>query len=356
MLFNPFLRKLRFLLLLVLVLLVVNFGHVRASEESPPADWQLQGILAALDDPDPDVWAAALEEMSEYDLKPVEISSERVEQIGKLLSHENWRVRSAAARAVGEMGAEAKDFIPQLLQFLMDENSVVREAAAQAVVKLGAEDKDLIPQLLQLLMDENSDVREEAAKAVGKIGQLNTQQILPILNAAHRNRDKEATLRFLAYFVSGGEYDALTLIQWLGSPEQYPYQIDKFKNERPISHEEGKKVLELFAEVWKPSQSLEYLPFELERQINIVVKKVDWQPEDLPLLKKHYNNLKDEDINAKIVSLQGIQWFSYLWKFLLLHAFTWLILLCLYPKSPEIQTLFWHPQIRKIAGLGYIGL
>ena len=205
-------------------------------------------------------------------------------------------------------------------------------------------------------MDENSDVREAAARAVGKIGKLNTQQILPILNAAHRNRDKEATLRFIAYFVSGGEYDALTLTKWLGSPEQYPYQIDKFKNERPISHEEGKKVLELFAEIWKPSQSLEYLPFELERQINIVVEKVDWQPEDLPLLKKHYNNLKDEDINAKIVALQGIQWFSYLWKFLLLHALTWLILLWLYPKSPEIQTLFWHPQIRKIAGLGYIGL
>ncbi|MBS9773311.1 MAG: HEAT repeat domain-containing protein, partial [Trichodesmium erythraeum GBRTRLIN201] len=108
MLFNPFLRKLRFLLLLLLVLLVVNLGHVRASEESPPADWQLQGILAALDDPDPDVWVKALKKMSEYDLKPVEISSERVEQIGKLLSHENWHVRSAAARAVGEMGAEAK--------------------------------------------------------------------------------------------------------------------------------------------------------------------------------------------------------------------------------------------------------
>ena len=356
MLFNPFLRKLRFLLLLLLVLLVVNLGHVRASEESPPADWQLQGMLAALDDPDPDVWVKALEEMSEYDLKPVEVPSERVEQIGKFLSHEDEDVRSAAARAVGEMGAEAKDLIPQLLQLFRDGNSHVREAAAEAVVKVGAEAKDLIPQLLQLLMDENSDVREAAARAVGKIGKLNTQQILPILNAAHRNRDKEATLRFLAYFVSGGEYDALTLIQWLGSPEQYPYQIDKFKNERPISHEEGKKVLELFAEIWKPSQSLEYLPFELERQINIVVEKVDWQPEDLPLLKKHYNNLKDEDINAKIVALQGIQWFSYLWKFLLLHALTWLILLCLYPKSPEIQTLFWHPQIRKIAGLGYIGL
>ena len=356
MLFNPFLRKLRFLLLLLLVLLVVNLGHVRASEESPPADWQLQGMLAALDDPDPDVWVKALEEMSEYDLKPVEVPSERVEQIGKFLSYEDEDVRKAAARAVGHMGAEAKDLIPQLQQLFRDEDSDVRKAAAEAVVKVGAEAKDLIPQLLQLLMDENSDVREKAAWAVGKIGKLNTQQILPILNAAHRNRDKEATLRFLAYFVSGGEYDALTLVKWLGSPEQYPYQIDKFKNERPISHEEGKKVLELFAEIWKPSQSLEYLPFELERQINIVVEKVDWQPEDIPLLKKHYNNLKDEDINAKIVALQGIQWFSYLWKFLLLHAFTWLILLCLYAKSPEIQTLFWHPQIRKIAGLGYIGL
>ncbi len=682
---NPFLRKWRFLLLLLLVLLIVNFGHVRASENSPPEDWQLQGILAALDDPDPDVWVKALEKMSDYDLEsPVEIPPERLEQIGKLLSNEDSDMRSAAARVVSEMGSEAKDlipqlqklfgdedsdvrkaaatavgkmrseakdlipqllellkdqdpdvreaaaiavgemgseaknlipqllelfrdkdsvnlcyalaeavgnivseakdlipqlqkllsddelfcvrrpvaaavgkmgsetkafipqlqkllidddshilaaaatavgnigpegkafipqllkllsyeylssvreaaaiavgkmgseakpFIPQLLELLRDESSFIREAAAEAVGEMGSEAKDLIPQLLellrdddsnvrytaaiavgkmgseakdlipqlgklladessfireaaaeavgemgpeakdlipqllklfddeeysdvrkaaatavaqmdseaqewipqlqQLLSDESSDVREAAAKAVGnigsakdlipqllklleddnwstreaaatalaQIGKLNTPQILKILNTAHISRYEEARLRFLAYSVSGRESNIVSLIQWLGSPKKYPHE-----NNKSIAREEGKKVLKLFAEIWQQSQSLEDLRPELKRQIDIVVKKVDWQLEDVDLLQTHYNNLKDQDIKVKIDALKGIQVFSYIWKILLFHAIIWLILFSLYPKSPEIQTLFWHPQIRRIAGFGYVGL
>ncbi|MDJ0519841.1 MAG: HEAT repeat domain-containing protein, partial [Trichodesmium sp. MO_231.B1] len=168
---NPFLRKWRFLLLLLLVLLIVNFGHVRASENSPPEDWQLQGILAALDDPDPDVWVTALEKMSKYDLKnPVEIPLERVEQIGKLLSDEDSDMHYAAARVVSEMGSEAKDLIPQLQKLLGDENWSVRIAAATAVGEMGSEAKELIPQLQKLLGDENWSVRIAAATAVGEMG------------------------------------------------------------------------------------------------------------------------------------------------------------------------------------------
>ena len=688
---NPFLRKWRFLLLLLLVLLVVNLGHVRASEKSPPEDWQLQGMLAALDDSDPDVWIEALEKMSEYDLEsPVEIPSERVEQIGKLLSYEDWHVRSMAARAVGNMGSEAKQFIPQLQQFFRDENDIargtaaivmnnlgsearelipqfqqllsdeslhvrsmatfvvsylgleakqfipqwqqllrddnshvrsmaaravskmgseakqfipqlrqllrddnshvrgaaaeavsnmgseakqfipqlrqllrddnsdvrgaaaravgemgseakqlipqlqqllrdedsgvrfaaaralgnlgseakqfipqlqqllrsedsgvrlvaaiavgslgseakqfipqlqqllrdddsdireaavtavgslgsgakefipqllqllkdddsdVREAAATVVGNLGSETKQLIPQLLQLLKDDDldvreaaatavgeilsetkqlipelvtllrddgSDVREAAAIAMGKIGlefkelilifvnlltdgdrrfresaetvlaniekeKLNTQYILEILNIAHRNRDTEATVRFFAYFFSGGESNAVTLIQWLGSPKEYPYENNKFDDTRKA----GKKVLKLFAQIWQATEPLEELRPELERQIAQVVDRVEWQPQDINLLRTHYQNLKAaksthaDSINTKIKILKGIQWFSYLRNILLFHAIAWLILLSFYPKSPEIQTLFWHPQIRRFAGLGYVGL
>ncbi|NEP84408.1 MAG: hypothetical protein F6K39_43640, partial [Okeania sp. SIO3B3] len=156
---DSFLRKWRFLLLLLLVLLVVNLGHVRASEKSPPEDWRLQGMLAALDDSDLDVWVAALEKMSEYDLEsPVEIPSERVEQIGKLLRDEDLFIRKTAATAIGKMGSEAKEFIPQLLQLLSDEDlevyfpqKEVSYVVAGAVGEMGSEAKEFIHQLLQLL-------------------------------------------------------------------------------------------------------------------------------------------------------------------------------------------------------------
>jgi len=281
-----------------------------------------------------------------------------IPQLQQLLRDENSDVREAAATAVGEMGSEAKELIPQLQQLLSDEDSDVRKAAATAVGKMGSEAKEVIPKLLQLLSDDEEIVRKEAAKAIGKMGKLNTQQILPILNAALKSSYEEARLRFLAYFVSGGESNAVTLIQWLGSPKKYPYENNKFDDTR----KEGKKVLKLFAEIWQATKPLEELRPELERQIAQVVDRVKWQPQDINLLTTHYENLKAansthaDSINTKIKILKGIQWFSYLRNILLFHAITWLLLLSLYPKSPEIQTLFWHPQIRRIAGLGYVGL
>nr|MDJ0518459.1 HEAT repeat domain-containing protein [Trichodesmium sp. MO_231.B1] len=196
---------------------------------------------------------------------------------------------------------------PQLQQLFKDEDERVRAAAASAVGNLGSEAKQFIPQLLGLLNDEDSEVREATAKVLGEIGKFNTQQILQILNATHRNTEQEAGLRFLAYFTSGGESKTITLIQWLGSPKRYPDQINNFREERSISREEGNKVLEIFADAWPNTKNLEYLRPELKAQINKVVKKVDWQPEDLTLLNKHYNNLEDEDIKAKIDALQTIE-------------------------------------------------
>ncbi|NEP89882.1 MAG: HEAT repeat domain-containing protein [Okeania sp. SIO2C2] len=288
----------------------------------------------------------------------IDSGAKTLAKLKELLSDENSDVREAAATAVGNMGSEAKQFIPQLLQLLSDENWDVLYAAVTVAGNLGSEAKDLIPQLLQLLSNKNSFVREAAAIAVGKMGKLNSQQILPILNTAHKSSYEEAEFRFLAYFVSGGESDTVTLIQWLGSPKKYPYENNKFDNSR----KEGKKVLKLFAEIWQATKPLEELRPELERQIAQVVDRVEWQPQDINLLTTHYQNLNAaksthaDSINTKIKILKGIQWLSYLWKILLLHAITWLILLSLYPKYPEIQTLFWHPLIRRIAGLGYIGL
>ena len=42
---------------------------------------------------------------------------------------------------------------------------------------------------------------------------------------------------------------------------------------------------------------------------------------------------------------------------LLLHGLFWLGLVALYPRSPQVQALFfWNPRVRKIFGLGYVGL
>ncbi|NEQ37950.1 MAG: hypothetical protein F6K40_17445 [Okeania sp. SIO3I5] len=262
-----------------------------------------------------------------------EATKELIYKLVRSLKDEDLDVRYAAAKALGEMGSEAKELMFWLRPLLSDKDSNVRKAATRAAGEMGLEAQELIPKLLQLLSDDDSNVRKAAIMAVGNIEkeQLNIQQILQILNAAHRDGNTEATVRFLAYLFSGGESNTIILIKWLGSPEQYPYE-DKYTNERSVSREEGKKVLELFAKIWEPSQSLEHLRLELKGQINIVVKNVDWQPEDITLLKTHDQNLDNENIKVKIAALQGTQWFyssliSHLSRFSLLY----LVLVCLFP-------------------------
>ena len=42
---------------------------------------------------------------------------------------------------------------------------------------------------------------------------------------------------------------------------------------------------------------------------------------------------------------------------LLLHCLFWLGLIAIYPKSPQVQAMFfWNPKVRKIFGLGYVAI
>lgn len=42
---------------------------------------------------------------------------------------------------------------------------------------------------------------------------------------------------------------------------------------------------------------------------------------------------------------------------LLIHSLFWLGLVAVYPKSPQVQAIFfWNPRVRKLFGLGYVGL
>ena len=282
-----------------------------------------------------------------------------ISELLKLLQDENWDVSEAAAKSLGRIGSEDKKIFPRMQDLLENEDSNVRLAVIKALGEIGLEAKKFIPELIQRLNDEDSNVRLAAINTLANIEEekLNTEQILQILNIVHKYPPiKKARVRFLAYLFSGGESDAIRSIKWLGSPTQYPYQNEQF-----ISRKDGKDVLELFEKILEISKSanLEHLSSELEQQINIVVKKVDWQAEDITLIKKLNKNLNSENENrkAKTVSLelQLIQLLPY-GKVMLIHPIIWFLLLyCYYPKSSRVQYLFWNPKIRRFAGLGYIG-
>ncbi|HEV8289742.1 MAG TPA: HEAT repeat domain-containing protein [Candidatus Norongarragalinales archaeon] len=88
--------------------------------------------------------------------------------IATALQHENWRVRLAAAEALGRIGKEAAPFAAQALKH---EDSDVREAAADALGLIGPAAapfaKDIVEQALK---HEDRKVRYAATEALGRIG------------------------------------------------------------------------------------------------------------------------------------------------------------------------------------------
>lgn len=74
------------------------------------------------------------------------------------------------------------------------------------------------------------------------------------------------------------------------------------------------------------------------------------------------DNLKDsypanaDSMNGRITSLEGWHWISSLRNLIIIHVTFWLALIFAYPRSPQIQAIFfWNPWVRKIMGLGYVG-
>ena len=187
-----------------------------------------------------------------------------------------------------------------------------------------------------------------------KFGQAESKAIAEILNEVYGNRREKSNLRFLAYFLGGAEENSLTLVQWLGQPQEYP-DLAKLDREQKI------KILKVFKDAWQPSESLPLLRNDLEKQIARVIRQGKWQFQDMGLLQAHYQNLKSvnsthaEAVKAKITNLQGWKWIFAARNIWLTHLGFWGLLLFAYPRSAQIQAIFfWNPRVRKIIGLGYV--
>lgn len=110
-----------------------------------------------------------------------------IEYIIKALEYEDTYVRDSAAEALGEIGPEAKDAIPTIIDLLQDGRVYVRESAANALGEIGPYANEAVPALITALGDEDSWVRVYAAEALGKIG---VKEAVPALIKALEDEDK----------------------------------------------------------------------------------------------------------------------------------------------------------------------
>ncbi|BAY85673.1 HEAT repeat-containing PBS lyase [Calothrix parasitica NIES-267] len=272
-------------------------------------------------------------------------------------SADSW-VRSGAAQALGNTGETAKPYLKDILKLTKDKSvdSNVRSSAAQALGNLGDTAKPYVKDILDFVKDKSVDfdARRNAAQGLGNIKQLELEEVVIVLdNVYYAGQLEFQYLRFLTYFLSGGTDEVKTLLKWTGYPKQIP---------KKLTHDEAVKTLKIFAKTWQSTQDLTRLRKDSARKIAVVAKIASWKPQDIILLEQHYRNLKRAGYNeadtlkSVIIDLKGWKWLFTFRNIILIHAAFWLLLIFAYPKSPQIQAIFfWNPWVRRIFGMGYVG-
>ena len=108
----------------------------------------------------------------------VAIGASAVPVLVKLLDDKDYKVRMAAAEALGQIGAEAA--VEPLIRSLGDTSKNVQQVAAEGLTKVG---EPAISALLDALIGKDQLARKWAAEALGNIGDVSVaQQLIARLN------------------------------------------------------------------------------------------------------------------------------------------------------------------------------
>lgn len=174
-------------------------------------------LLKQLDDKDREISNSAAEHLRQF-------GAEAVSYLIKALKSSDSRIRSNAARTLGEVGPGAKDSVPDLIEALQDSDENVGHAAIDALERMKLEadvaipifinllkskdyylsltasdnlveiGKEAVPHLIDVLKSDSPNARNLAAGALGKI-QPKATEAVPALSEALKDEDGDVRLR-----------------------------------------------------------------------------------------------------------------------------------------------------------------
>ena len=181
-----------------------------SAQETPkpkPEEWQINGILAALDDSDPGIKQRAFEKFAEFDANELTAFPNQSEEIAKRAielvndSQADSDIRTDAAKALGELG-KVDESVVQSLTTLFNDNQAdlsLRSIAAEALGELGKVDESVVQFLRTLFNDNQADLflRVSAAKALGELGKAD-ESVVQFLRTLVDDNQEEVILRINA--------------------------------------------------------------------------------------------------------------------------------------------------------------
>jgi HEAT repeat protein len=193
-------------------LLCLPWVSAKETPKPKPQDWQINGIVAALDDGNDGVKKLAFDKLNEYDLKNWPSVVEKPENIAqkaaKILKDKSVdsSVRQGAAYALGNLGEAAKPYVKDIADILKDKSvdSDVRGSAAYALGNLGEAAKPYVKDIADILKDKSVDydVRQGAAYALGNLGEAAKPYVKDIADIL-KDKSVDSDVRYGAAYALG---------------------------------------------------------------------------------------------------------------------------------------------------------
>ncbi|NEO77834.1 HEAT repeat domain-containing protein [Moorena sp. SIO4G3] len=260
-------------------------------------------------------------------------------------------VRANAAYALGNKREAAKSAIPYLIEALKDETSLsVRRTSVNALEQIAEKTKDVAPQLIEQLRNDKSIlIRIYASEILGEIGEP-TKDALSLL--IELLQDNSVYARYYAA-------SALGKMGTQGT-KAVPHLIILLKDESiDVRYSAASALVEIASKLGKQKKQLTKVQLQTSiLQFETVIKRLEqdtdtiFQDRWIETVRGGLDNLQQEQdsrSNQKIFGRGVIIWLT--------HMLFWFGLILLYPKSSQIQAIFfWNPWVRKFFGLGYVGI
>lgn len=269
--------------------------------------------------------------------------------IAKDRGEHTW-VRSNAISFLGNFDTETDRTVPVLIAILNDrnENISVRSSAAVGLGRLGLKAKVAIPVLIQSLEAESTSIRTYVAKALGDIG-MEAQIVVPALvEALKEPKNKGTSVPTAAAGALGSFYvEAETIV---------PVLIQALRDENISTEVAADALGQIAIELYEEANTLQQI--EVAREFVLQIQSALENQEEFESahlrVDKSLAGLNDKR-QLLLFQILG-QWIATGKNIWLAHMVVWLALIFAYPKSPQIQAIFfWNPWMRKFFGVGYVG-
>ena len=268
---------------------------------------------------------------------------------------DNVRVRANAASALSKIEQGTLEDVKVLVRVIENQQDDVRVRmnAAWAAQKIGVGTSEDVKALLKVLKNREDDerVRGNAASAVGKIGVGTPEDVKALLKILKNQQDDANVRSIAASAVEKSEQSTLAVIKALLEVVQDKQDDANVRNQAGFALED---ISSKFIEE-KDNLSIQ----KLEQWIELFTPVLEVQDVDEKMqneIRTDINTLErilqDKKESQKIRQLLQNSGFA-----ILVHALFWTGLIFLYPKSSQVQAIFfWNPKVRKIIGLWYIDL